>query len=196
MKNKAKEVMSQIERLEGEKAAEVKGIEAELLKARDEMDAANDAAKAASEALDVNAYESAQRAYDSAKIKKRMYTTRKEQIMMHDYVTEEESDKVIDSLLEYQDNLSADYAEAIKPHIDALTTLNREYRGAIAEAESVIVTWCSRIHSNHRSATAIFADGTNRSETPVPVHRVRFEGIPVSGIIDSFLRKVGDSYDR
>ena len=187
--NVVTEIKARIDSLIEDREREVKQIETCVEDSRAKKEAAELAMHEAMESLNVDAYAAAEASRKKAQIEIEMYSKRHEQIIAKEYIPEEDSDKVIDSLLEREQELDAEFEEAVKAPIEALSTLLNEYRSAIREVEETITAWTGRIHANYRSAGTIYANGTNRADHPVEVHTLPYVGSTTAARIDSFIEK-------
>lgn len=116
-----------------------------------------------------------------------MYERRLKQVKEREMIKEEESDKVIDSLLEYEDELQSQYENEVKVHIKALKDLYDAYSAEVRKTERTIINWTNRIHANYRTPGTTYADGGHRSDKPKAVHPVAYEGGSLANAIGSFL---------
>lgn len=180
MENKAAEVASKIERLTATREQDIATIKlhieestAKANKARAEMDAAT-------REMDAAAYEKANTARQKAEVALEMYNARLGQLYGAEIVSEEESDKTIEELLTYEAALAADYKQAAEKPLLELKTITAAYMDAVEETEQTIKLWERRIHPNYRNPGAIYADGTNRSQRPVPVHVLPYLGCEIA----------------
>jgi len=187
-KNVAAEVKNKIAELKSNKNAELAKISAELTAARTEKAEQHHALKNATEATNFEMYEKAKAGISKAETKIEMLEARYSQIERREYLTEKESDAVIDSLKKYENDLAAEYTKAIAEPLATLAKLTADYKAAVADTESTINVWTAEIHANYRSECTIYANGTNRSDRPVPVRQLRFEGIPTSELIETLVK--------
>jgi len=185
--NLVEQTNARIKELVDNKAAELLTIQAKVTDARTQKEAAVLAIKDATEKTDLEAYDKAKAEKKAADSAIEMYSARYKMLEEKDFVTEEESDKTIDSLLAYEEELAAEYEAAIQEPLKALVKLQKEYKEAVQAAERTITKWTSTIHENHRSVGTTYANGTNRSEAPVPVHRTPYEGCNASGAMRNAL---------
>ncbi len=120
-----------------------------------------------------------------------MYSARYKRLLIKEFISEEESDKVIASLLEYEEELSFDYARSVKELLKKLIKLHEQYTENIKKSEETISKWTHNIHANYIQKNTIrtLPDGTktHRLETPVPVHIMPYAGSDLSMAIEKFL---------
>ena len=107
--NKAKEIKSRINQLIEEKAASLAEIQVEIDKAVEREAAAVAEMKVAMESTNVEAYQEAKSKKLAASNALEMYRARLKQLTERKFLTEAESDEVIDELLEYEDVLKEDF---------------------------------------------------------------------------------------
>ena len=190
MKDVAREVLNKIDKLKADKLQELEIISGKATEAGERSLQADDAMKAAVAAIDEVGYAKAKNEKSLALAAAEMYSKRYEQLEQKQFVSEAESDRVIDSLLQYENALAADFESAIAEPIKKLRQLNETYLAAVREAETAIQAWTSDIHRNYRSESTTYPDGTNRSPVPVPVHTLPYTGCPTSAVVGGFLEKL------
>lgn len=193
MKNTAKEVLERIEKLQNNKMAQLETIYQKALDAGNAAAEADQIMKQAAEELDLATYSKAKSDLEKANVAAEMYSKRYEQLEHKEFMSETESDNVIDSLLAYEKELAVEYEKKIVAPISTMNKIHLEYVEAVQETETAIESWCANIHANYRSEGTTYADGTNRSQSPVPVHRLPYTGCGKSKLIGSFLDKVEKS---
>lgn len=195
--NIAATVRERMDALLSNKASELGIIDEELAKAQADSEKAAQAARLAAEATNLDDYEAASNAYHNAEMRREMYEARRSMLSEMDFLSESESDSVIDSLLQYENDLRKEFEAAVKTHIAALRKLYKEYRKNIVNTESVIMDWTTSIHANHRTfGRTTYADGTSRSQEPVPVHGTVFLGGELAERLYAYLKKEGNDDDR
>ena len=188
--NTAKEVKARIEKLVNDKTHSLSEIETARKKAEERQSIAKKRMKTAIEMTDADAYEKAKKEFSSAGNAVEMYTARFDQLNQKEFLTEEESDRVIDSLLQYEKDLEEDLIKSMEKPLKTIQKLCEDYTNNITETESAISAWTSSIHENYRRQGAIYQDGTNRSDIPVPVRVRPFLGCPTALITQSYLNKI------
>lgn len=194
--NSVQQVKNRMKTLREMKQTQLAEMEKKQAEARAQIEAAEADITKATEALDIDGYEAAKRDKSKAQTALDLYSGRIEQINRQQYVTEAESDQIIDGLLQYEKQLDTDFLEAISEPVTRLETLRKEYLDKINEAEQTIRAWTSEIHANYRSrGTRLYVDKltgerTDRSETPIPVHVVAHTGCQEAADIRDFLDKL------
>ena len=188
--NKAKEIKSRINQLIEEKAASLAEIQVEIDKAVERETAAAADMKAATESTNVEAYQTAKAAKLAASNALEMYHARFQQLTEREFLTEAESDEVIDELLEYEDKLQEDFLKSLEAPLKKLNSLYEEYTARVKETEETISRWTNEIHANFRNFYAMYADGSNRAKTPQRVHNIPVTGCPASEITGKYLRSM------
>lgn len=186
--NVVTEVKKRIEDMKNKKAEELKAVRELKTKAETDREAADISLKAATAAMDLDAYESAREAKHKAQVAIDMYNNKYKQLEAQEYISEEESDKVIASLLAYEDTLTAEFKEELAGIIETATDLLTRYRTSIADTEETIRSWTTNIHANYRSMHTTYADGTNRSPQPVPVRTLSYFGCGEAAGLETFLK--------
>lgn len=187
--NIALETQKRITELSERKAQEMLRIQLDLKKAKEEQGAAIKAMKTATAEIDLDAYQIAKIHKEAAEDAIAMYTARQDQLQQKDMVTEEESDHVIDSLLEYEEDLRSDFETSCGKLLDQLRDLYDDYTDHVEEAEKAIKDWTTMIHTNHR----MLSTGNNaRRDYAVPVRYVRYEGGSLASALDHLFRAIGE----
>lgn len=188
-KNLIAEIRERITDMQTTKANELKTVWEKKTQAETEKEAAELALKNATAVMDLEAYEEARAKKHKAQTAIDMYSSKHKQIETQEYISEEESDKVIASILDYEEEraaeFKADLAKLLKPAADLLAT----YEADIREAEDTIRVWTDSIHANYRSMTTTYQDGTNRCPKPVPVRNLPYNGCSEAAILKTFLEK-------
>lgn len=190
MTNRTKEVQEKIrdliENREKTTAAILEKIEAE----RRAECAAQEAIDKATAALDFEMNHKAQLDKTAATERRALLQRRFDQLNSRKLVPEDESDKVISSLLQYEQDLAAAFEKEVSAPLATLEKLCKEYREKVQETENTINKWTREIHPNYLKPGTTYPDGTHRSPTPVPVHIVAYSGSALSGQIYNFLQNV------
>lgn len=194
-RNVTKEVQEQITEMVNKKAADLDAIRNKQTEARTRLEAAELAIKAATETMNLDAYEKATAARNKAKIALDMYAGRYLQIQKQEYISEEESDKVIDSLKAYEDQLEEDFKKSLVPLLKKLEDIHTNYTQAVQDTESTIQNWTASIHANYRVDGALYANGTNRNDKPQPVRRLPFTGCGAAETLGKYLEKAKAFYE-
>ena len=199
-KKMAKDVVAQTQEkmrdLKEKRQAEIDYICAQLDQAEAEYTAASNEIKDAMEQTDLTRYTEAKRAQLEAKNKREMFSGRLKQLRAHEYVSETESDAVIDALLRFEDELAEKYGNRTAEIIATLKNVHTEYRDAVNAAERTIRQWENEIHANYNSrGRSTYTDSftgvkTQRSNTPIPVRTAPYAGSAKSEIVNTFLNKI------
>ena len=167
--NRVEEVKATMRHLIEKKAAELDKITAELETARDRKRKAETALHSAIETTDAAAYKKAKAEADEAATLIEMYTARYNQLQKKEFMSEEDSDRVIDSLIEYQRSRTAAFMEAVKSPLAQLEAIYKEYAQDYEDAVKTVNAWTANIHANYRTPRTTYADGSHRSNRPAPV---------------------------
>lgn len=187
------EVKEKISTLLANKAAQLAQIQERRADAEKRLVAANKAMDAAAEALDEMAYSKAKQDKQAARAALDMYKSRLAQLQAKELCTEEESDGIINSLLEYENALNAEFGAALQNYLDQLQALSDDYHGKISDAEATLDDWQINIHANYRArngGTRInpeTGNRTDRMEHPVKVHSVPYSGSPSAEALTEYL---------
>lgn len=189
------EVKNRMKEMQDSKAAQLETIRQKQEEARTQIEAAGLAMKQATEEMDVDSYEAAKNQKHKAQTALDMYNGRYNQIKQQEYISEADSDKVVDSLLAYEGTLAEDFKAAVAEHLKALAGLLKDYRDAVADTENTLTSWQQDIHANYstRGGTQYYDEFTgkytDRSKTPVPVHRMAYTGCDEAARLSTYLDK-------
>lgn len=195
-KNKTplQEVKEQIADITKKKASELAKIEANLQESQNKVEEAAAAMQTATEKMDVNSYEKAKDQKRKAQIACEMYQNRKAQLEAPEcFISETDSDRAIDSLLEYEKQLAEDFRGDFAEALQKLEQILANYDKTIQEVENTLAIWVENIHANYRDETKMWIDKetgqyTNRSNSPVPIRRLPFKGCDEANRLREFIR--------
>lgn len=176
------------------KQAELDEIQKRQAEARTQIEAADLAMRAATEIMDADAYGAAQVKKYKAQTALEMYSRRYSQIEMREFISEEESDKVLDSLLAYEDDLAEAFKAGVAEPLKALDKLYTAYYTAVRDTERTMSAWQQDIHANYSTRGCMQRTDetgaiTDRNETPVPVRRTPFYGCAEASQLGDYLKK-------
>ena len=189
------EVRERINSMMNKKKSDLKTINEKLKELETEKQAAESELKQATENMDLSAFETAKKKIHITSTASEMYQKRYDQISKQEYVTEEESDQVIKSIMKYESDISEEFENAIQKPLKIIKDLQEEYTANIAKAENTIQTWTQNIHANYKHPSTIYADGTNRSDKPVPVRVGVYRGSDVAQVIEQLVKPGGRLFD-
>lgn len=185
-KNALEQAKARTEELIRARNEQLADIEQKLAAARAEANTADQATKAATIRTDVEAYFKAKGERDRAAAAVEMYTARAAQLQNSEIISETESNAVIDSLLKYEQDITAEYLAKLKKALGELYAIQKEYTDGVQDTENTIARWTSEVHPNYRSMYATYANGTNRSDRPIPVRPVQYSGCPECHAVHEF----------
>lgn len=196
MKNIAKDVNKRIDTMLRERAEALATIQEKEEQAKKDLDAANEGMRKATADLDLDGFGEARKKKVDALTALEMYQGKAVQISKQEYISEQESDKVIDSLLQYEDDLAEEFKRKLADLVAQLTNLQTEYTSRVSETETVITRWTREIKPNYRDEGYMrtLPDGsiTNKHDKPWPVHQLPYLGCPESKQLQTYL----DKYNR
>lgn len=171
------EVKERMQQMQQSKRAELAKIYEKQEEARAQIAENAKALKAATEQMDVDAYEKAKAAQHKAETALELYTGRYSQIAAQEYITEEESNEVIKELCNYIDAIDSEYREGIREHLAALQSVNKWYSDELHDCIRTIKTWTTDIHANYYNPNTIYREtGSNRAPYPVEVYQTKYLG--------------------
>lgn len=198
--NTLQEVKDRMKKMQDSKAAQLETIRQKQEEARTQIEAAALAMKTATEEMNVDAYAEAKDAKRKAQTALDMFNGRYSQIKQQEYISEAESDSVVDGLLEYEKQLAEDFKAAAAGHLKKLAELLKDYKAAVQDTESTLTAWQRDIHANYstRGGTMYFdkltGKYTDRSKTPVPVHSFVYDGCEEAEQLRDYLKKAEELY--
>lgn len=191
MTNRAKEVQEKIRNLIETREKTTADILEKIDAARRAECAAQEAIDKATAALDFEMNHKAQLDMTAATERRVLLQRRFDQLNSRKLVPEDESDKVISSLLQYEQDLADAFEKEVSAPIATIAKLFREYREKVQETERTIDKWTREIHPNYVSyRTPQHPAGAHRSPTPLSVHTLPYFGSDLSYRIDNFLKDV------
>lgn len=194
------EVKAIMKEMLDKKAEDLDRIQQLQQEARTKIEAAGLAMKHATENLDIEAYEEARQAKAKAQTALDVYNGRFRQIAEKEFVTEEESDRVINSLLEYENTLAESFKLAAGETLKTLADLYKCYKDEVAETESTLSQWQRDIHANYLSSMTLYYDPvtgnrTHRSPRPIPVRSAPYLGCEEARELGEYLNKAEALYN-
>ena len=191
MKNTAAEVRKRIEEMLEEQTRQMDVIQERIEAERKAEAEARTTIEQAVADLDFDRNHEAKRALEQAIERRELLSKRVEMLRSRKLVTEEESDRVIDSLLQYEKDLAAEYVAGLSKILSQLEEITNNYDADVKEAEGVILKWTQQVFPNYRSETAMYQGGTtNRAPYPVAVHTTAYLGCDESIITKEFVKKL------
>lgn len=192
-KDIVKETQQRINTLVAQKEVEVKSIQQEIDAANAAYEKASQDIQDAMAATNLDAYEEAKRAQLAAKSKREMYSGRLQQLNAYEFVSEQESDDLIDALLDKEREIEADYEQKLAKVIEDLKAVQAAYEQAKGETKTTIDRWTWLIHKNYRtrglSSYVDEATGERTDRSPIPVN-VRHVPSRFGGMVHSFLKGI------
>lgn len=190
-RNTLDEVKQRMAALVNRKNADLAEIWQKQSDAEQQKADAEQALKDATERMDLTAYKKAEAAKKDAATAIAMYGARYDQLQHKAFMTEKESDAVIDSILQYEDALAADFTAELSERLHDLSEMLQEYYSAVRDAEDTIREWTGSIHANFRSrGVTYYADGTDRSPNPIPVRFTAYGGCSEAALLRDYLQQV------
>lgn len=183
IKNKTKEIKDRINEMLAKREEDLKTIEDKEKEARAELHAINEELKDAANDFDAEAYKEASAKKREVDLTLEMLRDKRNIIQSQAYITEKESDEIINSLLKYEDDLAAEFEKSIAEPMQKLTEIYKKYGAEILETESTITLWTNKIHAYYKTTAG------QRSENPQPVHRLPYTGYDRAERLRSFLMK-------
>ncbi len=195
-KNVLDEVKARMKEIKEAKAAQLETIYKKQAEAYKQIEDAEAAMKRAAEEMDVDSYEEAKTKKHKAKTALDMYDNRYNQIKQQDYMSEDESNEVIRSLLDCEKQLEEDFRQTLGEQKKTLEQLLKDYREDVEEVEQILSSWHAEIRRNYIDWDGITSyfdpvtkQTTNRSPDPIPIHRVTYRGCSEADMLREWLSK-------
>lgn len=181
-------VRKKMKALTMQRAQDAAEIREQIANFKCDLCAAEEAKEQAVKEMNVDSYATAEADISKINSALRMYEARRKQLEGLELVEEAESDRIIDTLISYEDDLNRGLDADIMPHLEALAEILHRYQCATADAEAALTEWQNTIHGNYRT----FGRSNHpRSEYPVPVHITPYTGSDNAVMLDTYLNKCG-----
>lgn len=194
------EVQDHMKELKELKAADLETIGQQRQETSTALEAANLAMRRAAEVMDIDAYEKAEKARAKAQTALDMFNARYDQIRQQEYISEEESDKAIKRLLDFEAQLAEDFKAGAAVYLKQLEKLLAKYRADVLETEVTLTAWQRDIHANYSTFGStlrldpITNKRTDRMLEPVLVHRLPYTGCDEAAQLGNYLKKAAAFY--
>lgn len=178
------------------RTAQLEEIQRKLKETQHKLEEADAAIASATVNADLPAYEKGTAAKSKLETALSMYTARLKLIRDGEYISEAESDAVIDRLLAYEEQINDRFLADIAGPIESLKNIYSAYAAEVTGTEETLSTWQREIHANYNSrGSAIYYDAngntTYRSDKPVPVHLMRYTGCDEAKRLRNYLAMEG-----
>ena len=184
--NKAKEIDARINSMQAEKQRALEDIKEKQAKAQASLTAIEQDIKAASAERNIDKYSKARAEKNKITLELEMYNDSYNQIKKQEYISEMESDKIIDELLSYEKQLETDFRKALTEYLLQLKKLLKEYKSAINEAEATMYRWSSSIHANYRQEAGRY-NMSGRRDKPQNIRILPFTGCAAAQRLDKYI---------
>ena len=190
-----KEMQQLITDLQANRAAELEKIQEKKEEAQAQKEAAEAAIKEATKQMDLEAYEEARKAASKAQTAIEMYASRYKQIQEQEYISENESDSLIDGLLEYEKKRTLDFEGALAKHMKELDLLLDGYLNEQQAIKNTLTVWQEQIKKNYRTmGMTIYVDRetgqkSDKSKTPIDILKFANVGSEQAQGLRDFLEK-------
>ena len=162
-------IRNQIDQLIADREREIGEIDQHIAVAKSEKAKGEAALQCAIETTNQKNFDSAKSQIAAAESAIEMYSARREQLINKAFISEEESDKVIDSLLAYKTERDGEFIAAISAELSTISKLVSEYDSAYKAMTNTVRDWESQIHANYRNPIVSYPAGVTPQRKPVPV---------------------------
>ena len=193
--SKTQEVQERILELVAKKTSELDTVKQKEQEAHKQLEEAEQAIKEAAAIMNDKKYAEATAYRDKVRIIIQMYADKFEQINKQEYISEEESDKVIGSLLAYEEELTESFKNDLLEPLKIIYNLIKEYKAEIDNTEQTINKWTSEIHANYNTRgrsqyyDKLTGKYTSRCSYPVPVRNNPYYGCSEALQLEEFFKK-------
>lgn len=191
--NTIEQVSRKIRQITEVRQKDLEGLAALGGEAREELNKATEELEAAARDMDEKRYQEAEKKREAAALRLSMCDAKYKQVRDQKYVTEAESDEVINSILEFEQQIADEFTAKSKLLLGDLREMLADYLQKVNEAEGVLQRWTSQIHANYstRGMTSfidpVTGERTDRSASPVPVRPNKYTGCEQAQVISNFL---------
>ena len=189
MNNVAKETLDRVSDMMAARDAQLDEITKEMQKIAGKVAACSARMEDATEKCDLSAYKAAKDKSVELQDAYNMYEARRDKLGSRRLVTEDESDRTIDGLLDYESDLLNDYRDKVREEVKTLIEISKEYSAKVNEAESAIKTWTGNIFPNYRMQNGAYAMGARRDK-PLAVRLVPYTGGELLYRANDFIERV------
>lgn len=192
----AEDVQEKIEELTKKKKEDLEAAQNNLAEAESNLAQVEEKLKEASANMDLDAYQSLQdekKRYEQAI---EMYRGRQEQLANQEIISEQDSDEVIDSLINYELETTQNFLAEVFSRVPELREITDRYTRNIGETEQTILRWCNEVHANYRTfgrttrRDPVTGTMTDRSPHPVPVRITPYAGCAEAALLSACLQKL------
>lgn len=188
------EVKNRMKEMQDSKAAQLETIRQKQTEARSQIEAADLAMQQAREELNDDDYEAALTKKRKGQAALKMCDERYEQINDEDYISELESDRVIDNLIEYKKTLDESFMSAVAAPLKELSKVYQNYETALDDVKDTLQSWQRNIHANYKTmrdgaqcTLDVLGEKNHRGASPYTVEVYDCEG---AASVEKFLRDV------
>lgn len=202
MKTVIQEIKEEIRRLQEIRENDLITITTKQTEAAADLEQATAIMIEAAEQLDSEKYEAGKRQERAAKTALEMLNTRYEQLSKREYISESDSDAIIDKILAYETDREAVFIKDITAPIKKLTAIYNAYMDDVNDAEETLRTWQADIHKNYRTRgrtmflNAETGERTDRSSEPIAVRIMPYTGGNAAASLGKYLNDVNDLIDE
>lgn len=186
-----------MEELQDARQQEESTVRARIKDLKERLREAESTLKDATRATDLDAFTTADNEKKHCLTALRMYEAREAQLQGLSMITEDESDAMIDDLLEYEKELQEDFEKDIADHLAALAEIVANYDKEVTDTERTLTTWQNTIHANYRTfGRGFYLDKeagvrVAKSPYPIPVHNTPYTGCDAFNQLKDYLKKSG-----
>lgn len=185
-----------IKEIEEKRRNDVAVASEKLHDAERELEQANKSLEAATTQMNIDNYADAKVAASHAQTRIEMYSGRLQQIKEQEYISTTDSDRIIDSLLDYEKELEAQLDDAVAEPIEKIRAILTDYLNEVEEVEATLKYWTHNIHVTHKSRNGKkridpdTGEYTCVMEKPQRIRFTPYTGGSTAAALKSFLRGI------
>ncbi len=145
-RNPLNEVQKKMDDLKRKRAAALEEIDKKKKEAQNELTTAQEELEEATGKMDLTAYEKASARRQKAQTALDMYSMRYEQIGKQEYITVQESEEILNSLIKYERQLEKALTNEANDTIHNLLSTIDKYQSDVSEIQKVYREWIHTVH--------------------------------------------------
>lgn len=167
------------------RTAQLEEVQRGIEETRQKLKEVDAAIASATVSTDLQAYEKGTAAKSKLETALSMYTTRLELIRDGEYISEAESDAVVDRLLAYEEQITDRFRADIAGPIETLKNIYNAYAAEFFDIEATLSTWQREIHATITAGAGRFI----MTRTALRPTGPKSHSLYIYGIIHSVMRQ-------
>jgi hypothetical protein len=142
-------IKQRLQELRESRAAQLAELSRKQEEAGAQIKRAADDMHNAMEVMNLDKYEEAKHRKQLVQLSLDMYTDRKTKLEKQDIITEAERNKMLDNLLDYEEDLDTDFKTTLAGYLRELASMCKSYEDEIAAVELTLRDWQNDIRANY-----------------------------------------------